>query len=109
MKRSPLKRKTPLRSVSKMKHRRDKRFIPKEVIIALRERSKGVCEFHDWQIIGDGYSYVRCSNEAVDPHHVKARSQGGKHTLNNLKHVCRSCHRFTLEFPKISKEKGWIE
>ena len=33
-----------------------------------------------------------CGSEAVDIHHLVARSQGGLDIINNLAAVCRKCH-----------------
>jgi 5-methylcytosine-specific restriction endonuclease McrA len=40
-------------------------------------------------------SFIPCENcgaKAVDIHHIKPRSRGGKHNIENLIGLCRSCH-----------------
>lgn len=86
--------------ISKLPHRRIKRFIPKAVLVALRERSGGRCEFI--------WDFNRCKRRAIDPSHILARSQGGKHTLENLKHACRVCHNYCTEHPKEAVHRGFI-
>lgn len=94
--RKTLIRKTRLSPIGK----NSKSFIPPAVKAALKVRSGGRCE----RVIGRW----RCANEAMDPHHVLAKSQGGKHTLENLLHLCRRCHNFCKDEPKRAEAEGLI-
>lgn len=91
-------KRSPLRRVSKDPKRRAKRFIPHACLKALKERSGGRCERKYWF----GTLDVQCQRKAVDPHHILARSQGGGHSLDNLLHLCRRCHDFCKQFPKLA-------
>lgn len=93
LKRGAMKRKTRLNPVSKMKHRRQARNIPKAVKDALHERSGGRCEaLYFIRQPDGGFGTVRCPRHADDDHHVLPRSRGGKHTLDNLLHLCGFPH-----------------
>jgi hypothetical protein len=59
----------------------------------VKERSGGACEV--------------CGLEAVQMHHRKNRSQGGKWEPSCILHVCLSCHIFITENPKSAYEFGW--
>jgi 5-methylcytosine-specific restriction endonuclease McrA len=88
MKRTPLKRKTPLRSHSTLKRQqmqrkrspraRAKEF-PRWVREAVLERSNGMCE--------------RCGIRRIAHlHHAVYRSQGGTGELSNAIGLCIHCH-----------------
>ena len=86
MKRSSIKRRTPLRAAHEMQRRtginprrtqRDE--IPPSVRKAVRVRSGGWCE-------------CGCGRPAEHVHHRKLRSQGGRHELVNLLHLSFYCH-----------------
>lgn len=106
----PLKRRKRLCSVSKDPRRRAARFIPKDVLKALQARSGGQCECYYWKESGVGMVYMRCPNKADDPHHRLPRSRGGKHTLENLKHLCRFPHHDMCKSdPRKARELGILE
>jgi len=96
MKRSPIKRKTPLKRTPIK--RKTGTAMPKAVVDAVKTRANGVCEAKTSQCVG-----------RVDHlHHRVLRSQGGKHTVENLLAVCMSCHSFIHHHPQLSVENGWI-
>lgn len=81
MKRSPLTRKTPLRSVGRVGRRRQAGM--RAAKAAVLERSGGRCEAMfspDCRLVGE------CL------HHIVRRSQGGDESLSNILHCCNSCH-----------------
>ena len=98
MKRTPLKRggplvrRTPLRSRPEPSHLRDAKH-------AVRERSRGQCEAVTPVCTGKGEHF----------HHVLRRSQGGKHSAENLLHVAALCHAYIHDSPAESYERGWLK
>ena len=55
----------------------------KKLLAALRERAAKRCEQCGRWVTED---------EALSPHHILHRSQGGKDSMENLKMLCFSCH-----------------
>jgi 5-methylcytosine-specific restriction endonuclease McrA len=99
---TPLKRKTPLSPISKNKEKRSKRFVPKAILKAIEERSGGYCERM--------FNERRCPESALpQPHHIKPRSQGGKHEISNLMAVCFECHIWIHANPREAKEQGLLK
>lgn len=112
MKRTPLKRgttelkRTPIkrtamkrhRSASNLRSRNNK--IPSSVRKAVVERSQARCEAT--YIIHD------CAYIAVHMHHILLRSLGGKHTVDNLLHVCAPAHEAIHAKPAVSYELGYL-
>lgn len=103
MKRSPLKRTTPLRSTStlkrtpmKKKARRDP--IPAGTTTAIKARSGGTCE-------------ARCSKDCVGTgqhrHHRQLR-RFGNHSPENLLCVCHVCHAVIHGNPERSYALGLL-
>ena len=93
---------TKLNPISKSKHRRLKRFVPASVIKEIKKRSGGRCEF----VFPDGF---RCWKEAQkQPHHVLKRSQGGEHTLENLRDTCPFHNIYAELEPKACVKLGWV-
>lgn len=125
--RTPLK-KTPfkvkatwkkLQPISKAKHRRQKRFVPPATLLELDQRSGGRCECYIWVVdnipaMKDGEFFlahsdkmVRCTRWAErQPHHLKKRSRGGKHTKENCLKVCWEHHAYIENHDKISVQRG---
>lgn len=105
MKRSQLKRRAPLRVKSRLetrpaglaKHGRSKAGnpIPLSMRRQVAARSGGVCE-------------LGCGARAVHVHHRKLRSQGGRHELGNLLHVCHAHHESAHANPARSYALGWL-
>ena len=69
----------------------------------LEARSGGRCEFRSGH-----YDDIRCDELADHRHHIRMRSQGGDHSLENLLHVCDHHHRFIHMFPALSYEHGYL-
>lgn len=86
MKRTPLRRKTPMRSQSQLRRTRIKPYKPKKesripdaVGAAVKRRSRGICE--------------RCQiKPGTELHHRVTRARGGPHDEFNLVHLCSECH-----------------
>jgi hypothetical protein len=94
VKRSPIKRKTPLRA---------RKADPPELIKAkeiVRQRSGGRCE---------GRIPSICIGRAAEVHHVKSRARGGDHDPSNLKDLCTPCHRFVTENLRSATEMGLLK
>lgn len=90
-----------LSPISKNKERAARRFVPVAIIKKIKIRSGGICEFVD-------ENGVRCKNPAErTPHHVKKRSQGGKHTLENCRDSCWYHNDWAEREKKKSLELGW--
>ncbi len=113
MRRSPMPpRKSPLRRSAAMpardatiqkpspRARNRARLIPRSVRDAVKERSGGQCE---WSCDG-----ALCVTEATHMHHRLRRSQGGKHTVANLLHLCAACHLYIHDHPAESFAEGWL-
>lgn len=64
--------------------KRTPREVPTATRRQLRARSRGRCEAVD--LAHD------CTHQATHAHHILRRSQGGKHYLENLLHVCLNGH-----------------
>jgi hypothetical protein len=88
--RSPIQRRTPLRS-------RVRSAIPPDVRKALAARSEGLCEA---QLPG-------CLGRATDACHRVGRAQGAD-TLENVWHGCRMCHSWTHERVEEARDLGLI-
>ncbi len=55
----------------------------KKLLIALRQRANKRCEKCGRWVTED---------EALSPHHITHRSQGGEDTMENLLMICYACH-----------------
>lgn len=102
MKRTPLNRKTPLKSYTTLKRtqmkRRSSSGVPKSVAQVVKDRAAGRCEA----------GTPKCVGRVDHLHHRLLRSQGGKHTEDNLLAVCMPCHTFIHHHPQRSVDNGWI-
>lgn len=110
MRRSRLKRRTPLRrGRSKLKRSRlsagKGNPVPPSARLALEERSGGRCEACDVEPL-DG-----CSRKAEHPHHRRAKGPAGRadHSLTNLLAVSATHHRWIHEHPADSYRLGLLE
>ncbi len=76
-------------------HAKPGQGVPLDVLLALRTRCNGVCE-----VCGE--------RPAEHPHHKLRRSQGGKHTLDNLLCVDAICHRQIHDNPAWAYDQGYM-
>lgn len=101
--RSPLKRKTVLRSHYPLKRTPLRQKSPGGTPEYRRARSQafraagGRC-----QVGAEG-----CTAVATQAHHRRYRSQGGEDTPENLLPVCAACHQWIHDHPKASARHGF--
>lgn len=117
MKRSPLRRLTPLNRGST--RRRRTRINPvsakraaqagdraacREAVIA---RSRGLCEIGPRIVAVDPVAASNCRRDGCDVHEIKKRSRGGS-TIDpdNCLYTCRPCHEFTEREPAKATAAG---
>ena len=110
MKRSPLKRRTRLRSTRNLERTtplkrtritaKPAERIPEAVRARVAARSQGRCEVFD--------GATRCENPADHMHHRLPRSRGGRHTASNLLHVCWADHARIHEHPEWAYSVGYL-
>lgn len=62
-------------------------------------------------LLGDHPLCARCNREyASDVHELKSRARGGSITdLENLVVLCRACHTWITQNPKLALEQGWLK
>lgn len=110
MKRTPLKRYTPLKAKRGLNGKSPAKICQLQaeapIRIALCQRAGGQPklilhtpvisgkEYQWWQVICIGGKCENCgkSCDALEPHEFKHRSLGGKLSIFNSKMVCRACH-----------------
>jgi hypothetical protein len=104
MKRSPLQRKTPLKSSSTIKRgkpiKTKVKAVPKDIYQQVLARDGGC-------VARPLVPEVRCAGR-IDPHHALMKSQGGQDTLDDLIAVCRSHHDYIHANPARSYELGLL-
>lgn len=83
-----------------MGRKKKKNRIPQDVAETVKERSQYFCE----AMIPE----AGCNGQGQHLHHRRMRSQGGVHTVQNLVHICESCHSYIHHHPAISYTKGWL-
>ena len=93
MKRTPLKRKTPLRRVSKKQGK------------ALKEYSKLRADFLSKHVVCE-----RCQGRnATDIHHKHSRGTGGElNSVDNFVALCRLCHTEIHANPRQARKDGFL-
>jgi hypothetical protein len=105
MKRTELRRKTPLKRGSRLppvgaKTRRDAGDLA-AFRLALHVRSGGFCEART-PACPEG------RHEGVHAHHVRLRSQGGGHDPSNGLLLCAAAHNYVHANPAESYAAGWL-
>ena len=98
MKRSPLRRNTPLRQRSEKRAKRDEAYADSRFVVM--GRAKGRCE----AVVADG-----CRRYGTDAHHVQRRSQGGTDDPSNLLWLCRDCHAWVHAHPAAARDRGLLK
>lgn len=72
-------------------------YVERRKIVAELLRSQPLCE--------------RCSSAyATDVHEIKTRARGGSILdKENLACLCRPCHTWVTQNPKLALEQGWLK
>ena len=78
-----------------LRHRSAKSVIPTTVRAEVSRRSGGICE-------------ICRKARATNKHHKLPRSQGGKHTAENLLDLCGPCHDEVHAHPAAAYAKGHL-
>lgn len=100
MKRTRLRRKTPLRA-----------GWPKRSTTA---RKRGYSESWNWCMERAGWRCevvlddTRCEDRATQAHHVKTRARGGSDDLSNLLAVCLAHHSWIHAHPEEATTRGYL-
>lgn len=94
--RQAIQRKTELKRVPFVNRRR-KPDIPAKTRKAVHERSGGMCEMK---------VPIICTGRATEIDHIKNRSQGAGHSLDELQAACGPCHRWKTANPNAAHELG---
>jgi len=118
MKRTPLRRFTPLRSMS-VKRARDQRK-RRELVwaeLARRELCEAGAIIYQGRVSAHGKEnadllnsrYARCDGLSVDLHEPLTRARGGSFLdVDNTVAVCRSCHTWIHDNPAAAKAVGLL-
>lgn len=94
----PMRRGRPLRRVSKKKARQ--LVAEGQTKRKLVELTSGMCEARIEGV---------CVGRGVDKHERKTRGRGGDPTLlHNVVLVCRPCHDWIDEHPKLAEQRGLL-
>jgi 5-methylcytosine-specific restriction endonuclease McrA len=105
MKRTPLRRFTPLKTKTTLKRgepikRARAKAVPTSLYKQVLARDLGC-------VARDTVRQIRCYGR-IDPHHVLPRSRGGKDTLDDLISLCRAHHEWVHDHPAESYELGLL-
>lgn len=99
MARECIVKRTPLRRVSDKKRVKDAEYAAARKQVEFR--SRGFCE-------ATTPACLTGRHEAHHVHHVKRRSQGGGHDVDNLLHLCFPAHEWVHAHPAEARERGWL-
>ena len=99
MKRTPLQRRTPLRSGKAPARRTSLRSTPSKRARP-DEPLASACEF-GLPGVCTGYPQYR--------HHILPRTAGGSDEATNTADICFACHSWVHLHPAISYENGWLK
>lgn len=112
MKRTPLKRKTPLkRGTSQLKRTPLNRVSKSKSAVERRSKyAKAKKEYMNNRKFPD--SCERCGEHVgiknLDLHHKAGRAGDLMHDQDFFAALCRNCHNQVHEYPKESREAGWL-
>lgn len=72
-------------------------YVERRKLVAELLRSQPLCE--------------RCASQyATDVHEIKTRARGGSILdRENLACLCRACHTWVTQNPKLAREQGWLK
>lgn len=113
MKRSPLKRKTPLKRSGRLApvsaKRRAENKEREQTRFEVLARCGGRCEAGPLIALVDPVWASKCLGRGSEMHEKLKRSRGGSITdPENIVYVCRCCHMFTEEFPYLATQVGLL-
>lgn len=93
VKRSPLKRKTPLRYRSA---KRERLYVQRRLLVAVLLDERPICQ------------YPRCARRSVDVHELLSRARGGSIVdRTNCVAICREHHDWITTHPAEAEATGW--
>ena len=101
MKRSPIKRRTPLKGHSWRRRATLADALWRDARDAALERDQWDCQAPARGLEGE-------CEFPLDVHHLKRRSQGGTHELSNLLCLCRTHHRYVHAHPAVAYRLGLL-
>lgn len=101
MKRTPLRRRTPLRPSGDRRARRPngKALSWNKTRVRCKDRADGRCEAR----VAPG-----CPGVGQQAHHIVLRSRGGSDDLSNLMWLCHLCHAHIHANPAEATARGWM-
>lgn len=101
MKRSPIKRRTPLKATKRIAAQSAKRKVDNRKRAVLRKQLLGER--------GPRCEYPGCTKQWVDMHEVLKRSRGGSILdPSNIKLLCRPHHEWTESHPNEAHAAGFL-
>jgi hypothetical protein len=105
MKRTSLRRFTPLRAKTALKRgepikRTRAKPVPSSLYQQVLARDLGC-------VARDTVRQIRCMGR-IDPHHILPRGRGGADTLENLVSLCRAHHDWVHDHPAESYDLGLL-
>lgn len=97
-----------MRTRSAKKAKADNHLATVRALVLARD---GGCTFTRWGTIADDFAEVappRCCAGGLHAHHIRRRSQGGPHTMDNLTTLCAAHHGWVHDHPALARLLGLL-
>jgi hypothetical protein len=113
VKRSPIKRKTPLKRTAMARAKARLVSDPKPLSARRRRQLPNYSQVREVVFERAGWrceiAHEGCTGRAEHCHHRLMRSAGGKDEAANLLAACHRCHEHIHANPALSYEHGWLQ